>query len=109
MQHLNSYIIVQCLYFGLPRVNLVKKQMHFIMELVLQIVNYTENCCYSSCYWTDHDCHKTLLWVCLLGTPIWHVFTFEANLKLHNDSPKDLGSGEMLTNIRVLESPPRHG
>jgi hypothetical protein len=44
-----------------------------------------------------------------LGTPISQAFTFEANLREHNDSCKDLESGAMFTNIRVFESPPKQG
>lgn len=43
------------------------------------------------------------------GTPISQAFTFAAKRKEHKDSFKDLESGEMLTNISVFESPPRHG
>lgn len=43
------------------------------------------------------------------GMPISQAFTLAANLNEHKDSLKDLWSGEMLTNINVFESPPRHG
>jgi len=35
--------------------------------------------------------------------------TRAANLREHIDSPAEDDSGEMLTNIRVFESPPRQG
>ena len=44
-----------------------------------------------------------------LGIPISQAFTLEANLNEHIVSPTDDASGEILTNMRVFESPPRQG
>ena len=52
---------------------------------------------------------KLRVWACLRGTPISQELTLDANLREQIDSPVDDDSGEMLTNINVFESPPRHG
>lgn len=44
-----------------------------------------------------------------LGTPISQALTLAANRSEQSDSPTDEGSGDMLTNINVLESPPKQG
>jgi len=43
------------------------------------------------------------------GTPISQAFTLAANRREQSDSGSEEESGEMLTNIKVLESPPRQG
>jgi len=43
------------------------------------------------------------------GIPISQAFTLAANRREQSDSGSEEGSGEMLTNINVLESPPRQG
>jgi len=43
------------------------------------------------------------------GIPISQLFTLAAKRREQSDSPVEDGSGEIFTNIKVLESPPRHG
>lgn len=43
------------------------------------------------------------------GTPISQAFTREAKRSEQSDSLAEEASGEMFTNIKVFESPPRHG
>lgn len=43
------------------------------------------------------------------GTPISQAFTRAAKRSEQSDSPAEKASGEMFTNIKVFESPPRHG
>ena len=43
------------------------------------------------------------------GIPISQAFTLAAKRSEHSDSPTEVGSGEMFTNINVFESPPRQG
>ena len=47
--------------------------------------------------------------VCRRGIPISHALTLAANRREQSDSPTEEGSGDKLTNIKVLESPPRQG
>lgn len=44
-----------------------------------------------------------------LGIPISQLFTLAAKRREQSDSPVEDGSGEIFTNIKVFESPPRHG
>lgn len=44
-----------------------------------------------------------------LGIPISQALTLEANRSEQIDSPTDEWSGEMFTNIKVFESPPKQG
>ena len=46
---------------------------------------------------------------CLREVPISQALTLAAKRSEQRDSPTEEGSGEIFTNIRVFESPPKQG